>query len=33
MEISLQFAVEFESPDLKIGIILAVSGKILSDNE
>ena len=36
MEIGLEFAVEFESPDLKIGIILAVlkhSGKIPSDSE
>ena len=36
MQIGLEFAVEFESQDLKIGIILAVlkhSGKIPSDHE
>ena len=36
MEIGQQFTVEFESPDLKIRIILAIlkhSGKIPSDNE
>ena len=36
MEIGLEFSVEFESPDLKIGIILAVlkhCGKIPSDSE
>ena len=36
MEIGILLAVEFESPDLKLGIILAVvkhSGKIPSDNE
>ena len=36
METGLQFAVEFESPDLKMDIILAVlkhSGKISSDSE
>ena len=36
MEICLKFAVEFESPDLKMGIIFAVlkhSGKIPSENE
>ena len=36
MEIDLSFAVDFESPDLKIGIIFAVlkhSGKIPSDSE
>ena len=36
MEIGLYFTVEFESPDLKIGILLAVlkhSGKIPSDTE
>ena len=35
MEIGLYFEVKFESPDLKIGIILAVlkhSGKIPSDS-
>ena len=36
MEIGLLFAVDFESPDLKMGIIFAVlkhSGKIPSDSE
>ena len=36
MEICLEFTVEFESPDLKIRLILAVlkhSGKVPSDNE
>ena len=36
MEIGLEFTVEFESPDLKIGIIFAVlkhSGNIPSYNE
>ena len=36
MEIGLSFAVEVQSPELRIGIILAVlkhSGKIPSDNE
>ena len=36
MEIGLEFEVEFESPDLKIGIILAVlkhCGKIPPDSE
>ena len=36
MKIGLLFAVGFESPDLKTGILLAIlkhSGKILSDGE